>query len=98
MSITAPSEDRVVSRGRLVVTGLGNSFEASVVVQLKRGGHVFCTQPGLASGYQAGHLFPWRIVVDTRTLSPGRYTVLARSDDPSGRGRAETDTRSIRLK
>jgi hypothetical protein len=98
MSISTPSESRVVSRGRLVVTGLANSFEASVVVQLKRGGHVVRTQPGLASGYQAGHLFPWRIVVDTRTLTPGRYTVVARADDPSGRNRGESDTRTIELK
>jgi hypothetical protein len=98
MSITDPVDGRVVSRGRLVVTGVNNSFEATVVVQLKRGGHVYRTKPGMASGYQAEHLFPWRIVLDTSTLPPGRYTLLASNDDPSGRKRPETDTRSIELK
>jgi hypothetical protein len=97
MSITDPAEGQVLPRGRLVVTGVNNSFEATVVVQLKRAGQVYKTQPGIASGYLADRLFPWRMVVNTGKLPPGRYTVVASNDDPSGRNRAETDTRVIEL-
>jgi hypothetical protein len=97
MSITNPGEGQVLPRGRLVVTGVNNSFEATVVVQLKRGGHAYKTKPGIASGYLAERLFPWRVVVNTSKLSPGRYTLVASTDDPSGRNRQETDTRVIEL-
>lgn len=98
MSITDPAEGTVLNRGRLVVSGVNNSFEASVLVQLKRAGHVYRSKPGIASGYMAERLFPWRLVLDTRSLPPGRYTLTASNDDPSGRNRAETDTRSIELR
>jgi hypothetical protein len=98
MSITEPSEGAVLSRGRLVVTGVNNSFEATVVVRLKRGGHEYRTVPGIASGYMADHLFPWRVVLKINNLAPGRYTLVASNDDPSGQNRPETDTRTIVLK
>jgi hypothetical protein len=98
MSITDPAEGAVYTRGRLVVTGVNNSFEASVAVRLKRDGHVYLTKPGIASGYMAEHLFPWRMVLNTSGLPAGRYTLVASNDDPSGRNRAETDTRSIELR
>lgn len=97
MSITDPAEGGDVSRGRLVVTGVNNSYEATVVVQLKRAGHVYKTEPGIASGYMAERLFPWRVVLNTSSLAPGRYTLVASNDDPSGANRPEIDTRTIVL-
>jgi len=98
MNITDPAEGSVVHRGRLVVSGVNNSFEATVVVQLKRGSHVYRTKPGIAAGYMAPHLFPWRVALNTGNLPPGRYTLVASNDDPSGRNRAESDTRTIVLR
>ena len=98
MSITDPAEGQTVSRGRLVVTGVNNSFEATVVVRLRRAGHVYRTKPGVATGYMAEHLFPWRIVLNTGDLPPGRYTLVARNDDPSGQHLADFDTRTIFLR
>ena len=96
MSITVPAEGQVLPRGRLVVTGVNNSFEATVVVELKRAGRIYIDKPGMATGYMAEHLFPWRMVVKTSGLPPGRYTLVASNDDPSG-GTPETDTRVIEL-
>src|SRR5215212_6009540 len=96
MSITDPAEGQVLPRGRLVVTGVNNSFEATVVVELKRAGRIYIDKPGIATGYMAEHLFPWRMVVKTSGLPPGRYTLVASNDDPSG-GTPETDTRVIEL-
>jgi hypothetical protein len=97
MSISDPAEDSKVQRGRLVVTGVNNSFEANVVVRLERQGKVIRTKSGIAAGYQAPRLFPWRVVLDTAKLPPGRYTIVASNDDPSGRGQADRDTRTIEL-
>jgi hypothetical protein len=99
MSISNPNEGEQVS-GRLTVTGVNNSFEATVVVYLLRDGsdkHLLVT-PGMASGYQAGKLFPWTVPLNLSKVPPGQYTLVAANDDPSGQGHTETDTRTIVVK
>lgn len=99
MNITSPALDGLhIPRGRLVVTGLNNGYEATVVLQLKRGDRVVRTKPGMATGWTGDRLYPWRIVVDTSSLAPGRYTLVASNDDPSGRGNPDRDTRVVHLK
>lgn len=98
MSISDPAEGAHVERGRLVVTGANNSFEASVAVRLERGGKVYRTKAGIASGYMGQRLFPWRVVINTSALAPGTYTVVASNDDPAGTGHPEIDTRTITLR
>jgi hypothetical protein len=99
MSISNPNEGAKLS-GDITVTGVNNSFEASVVVYLLRDGsdkHLLVT-PGIATGYQADKLFPWTIPLNLSKVPPGRYTLVASNDDPSGQGLAETDTRTIIVK
>jgi hypothetical protein len=84
----------------LTVSGANNAFEASVVVYLLRDGsdkHLLVT-PTMATGYQADRLFPWTVRLDLSKVAPGQYTLVASSDDPSGQGHPETDTRTIIVK
>ncbi|HET7431415.1 MAG TPA: Gmad2 immunoglobulin-like domain-containing protein [Nocardioides sp.] len=99
MIITSPPLDALhIRRGRLTVTGLNNGFEATVVVQLKRGDHVYRTKSGMASGWTGDRLYPWRVALDTSRLQPGRYVLVASNDDPSGKGNPDHDTRVVFLK
>jgi hypothetical protein len=98
MSISDPTDGVHVKRGRLVVTGVNNGFEATVVVRVERAGKVYLTKAGTASGYQQPRLFPWRVVINTSKLPPGSYTIVASNDDPAGTGHPETDTRTIVLR
>ena len=104
MNLTSPSLDATVyRRGRLVVTGTSNSFEASVLVRLVRtgasGDTAVRTKPGLASGAgDADRLYPWKVTLNTSTLRPGNYLVVATADDPSGQGNPPTDTRLVTLR
>jgi hypothetical protein len=101
VNITAPDLDGArFHPGRLVVTGTNNGFEATVVLRLVRhtasADKTVLTEPGLASGTgDPDRLYPWRIVLDTSRLTPGRYTLVASNDDPSGLGNPATDTRVI---
>ncbi len=99
MNITEPTEAVPTNRGPLVVTGVNNGFEASVLVKLERGGKVYLQKAGLASGTGApDKLFPWKVVLNTSKLAPGQYTLIASNDDPSGQGHPSTDTRTVILK
>lgn len=99
MNITEPVDGLHVSRGPLTVTGVNNGYEGTVVVRLVHQGRTVRTKAGIASGWMdPNRLFPWRLDLDTSTLSPGRYTLVASNDDPSGQGLAARDTRTIYLK
>jgi hypothetical protein len=98
MSISAPAEGAHVARGRLVVTGVNNGFEATVDVRLLRHGVIRAQRSGTASGaYDPDRLFPWRVALDTSALSPGRYTLLAINGSGTG-GKVDHDTRTIFLR
>jgi hypothetical protein len=104
VNITAPDLDGArYRRGRIVVRGTNNSFEATIVVKLVRhsasGDTTVLTRPGLASGTgDPDRLYPWKVVLDTSKLTPGHYLMVAQNDDPSGRGNPPTDTRMIVVK
>ena len=98
VSLTDPAEGAVVpADGQLRVTGVANSFEANVVVRVQRyeGTEIVAQQPITAEGWQAEKLFPFAGTVDLSGVEPGRYLLMASTDDPSGRGRFHTDTRTI---
>jgi hypothetical protein len=99
MSISNPNEGAQLS-GKVTVSGVNNSFEATVVVYLLRDGsdkHLLVT-PGIATGWQADKLFPWTVHLDLSRVQPGEYTLVASNDDPSGQGHPEIDTRTIIVK
>jgi hypothetical protein len=104
VNITAPDPDGArYHRGRLVISGTNNGFEATVSVRLVRhdpsGDTTVLSRPGMASGTgDPDRLYPWKVVLDTSGLAPGRYLVVAQNDDPSGRGNPPTDTRIIVLR
>lgn len=97
MNISDPADGSVVSRGKLVVDGVNNSFEGNVVLRVERDGQVVRQKPGIG-GFGPGRLYPWRITLDTTNLPPGDYTLIASTDDPSGQGRSYTDSKVIHLK
>ncbi|HEY3530309.1 MAG TPA: Gmad2 immunoglobulin-like domain-containing protein [Nocardioides sp.] len=96
VNISDPNEGDAVS-GKLVVRGVNNAFEGTVVVYLERNGKKYLLQPTIG-GMGGNRLWPWTVTLDTSKVSPGSYTLVARNDDPSGRGRFETDTRVITVK
>jgi len=99
MNVTDPADGTHVDRGRLVVTGVNNGFEATVSIRLERHGTTYAEKAGIAAGaYDLDRLFPWRVTLNTSRLAPGRYLLVASNDDPTGRGRPDTDTRTVFLK
>jgi hypothetical protein len=97
MSISNPNEGAQVS-GMLTVTGVNNGFEATVNVYLERNGKRFLMTPTMASGAYEDKLFPWKATLDLSKVQPGEYTLVATNDDPTGRNRPSTDTRTIIVK
>jgi hypothetical protein len=97
VNISDPVDGAVVSRGKLVVNGVNNSFEGNVVLRVMQGQQVVRQKAGIG-GFGPDKLYPWRIPLDTTTLAPGDYTLVATTDDPSGQGRTYTDTKVIHLK
>jgi hypothetical protein len=83
VNITAPEEGATVRGDTLEISGVASSFEATVPVELRRGDAVVRTGFATAEGWQ-GRLYPWRTTLDVSGLPPGAYTVVARTDDPSG--------------
>jgi hypothetical protein len=98
VSITDPAEGAAVpADGQLQVSGVANSFEANVVVRVQRyeGTEIVAQQPITAEGWQAEKLFSFTGTLDLSGVEPGRYLLMASTDDPSGQGRFHTDTRTI---
>ena len=97
VNISDPAEGALVTRGPLVVDGVNNSFEGNVVVTLMQGQRVVRQRAGIG-GFGPNRLYPWRVSLDTTKLAQGDYTVVARTDDPSGQGQTYSDTKVIHLK
>ena len=48
-----------------------------------------------ATGYMAEKLFPFRGSIDVSSLDPGTYTFIVMTDDPSGAGNVDEDSRTV---
>lgn len=99
VSLTTPSEGQVVDNdGGLVVEGMANSFEGTVVIRLQRweGTAVVAQVPTIAGSGGTG-LFPFIERINVFDVPPGDYVVIAQTDDPSGAGMVDTDTRRITI-
>lgn len=99
VNLSRPAEGAVVTGPRLAVSGVANSFEATVVIRLQRyeGTAIVFQRPVMAQGWQGDRLYPFRTSIEVSKVSPGRYVLMAMTDDPSGRGRFFSDTKVIRI-
>lgn len=86
VNISTPSDGAAITGDKLEVTGVGNSFEANIVVKLQRfeGTHVVFQEPLTAEGWMGEKLFPFSGSFDISTVPAGRYILTAVTDDPSG--------------
>jgi hypothetical protein len=108
MNIATPPVDGMLDdAGRLVVTGTSNGPQGTVVIRLVRrtgtGEKTVLTRQTTASGTgDPERLYPWRIVLSTSSLTPGRYTIVASNVGASapgqGGGHVASDTRQITLR
>ena len=99
VSLSDPFEGQVVDNDEpFVVRGAANSFEGNVVTRIQRweGTEVVAEQPTIA-GWNEDKLFPFEVTFDLTDVPPGDYVVISRTDDPSGAGMFDTDTRRIRV-
>lgn len=85
VSITTPAEGGTVS-GTLEVSGAANSFEANVIIRLQRyeGTYIALQEPITADGWMGEKLFPFQGSFDISSVAPGKYILMAMTDDPSG--------------
>lgn len=98
VNITEPAEGSAVS-GTFTATGRASSFEATVPWVLENAaGKEVLRGFSNAEGW-VDKLYPWETSVDVSALKPGRYTFVARTDDPSnGEGGGPTeDTKRITI-
>lgn len=104
MNITRPSVDGRPSRhGRLVVAGTNNGPGGTVVLRLVRktasGDRTVLRRTTTARGSgDSDRLYPWRVTLDTSSLSHGTYTIVASNADPAGTGHVASDTRLVVLR
>jgi hypothetical protein len=82
VSISSLSEGETV-RDRFVVSGVANSFEATVPWEVRQGDRVVAKGFATADGWM-DKLYPWTTQLNVSRLSPGTYTFAAMTDDPSG--------------
>lgn len=100
MSIDEPAEGSTYASGEsFVVTGRGNSFEASGQCALETGdGTVVDAYLAQMDGWIEPRLYPWELEVDLSDVPPGTYTLRCITDDPTGgtEGRGtDSDTRTV---
>ena len=97
VSISNPSEGQQVDNDRpFTVKGVGSSFEGNIVTRIQRweGTYVVDQIPAIA-GTGEDRLFPFEVTFDLTDVPPGDYVVISQTDDPSGAGMFDTDTRRI---
>jgi hypothetical protein len=83
VSLTTPAEG-ASSDGTVSVEGVASSFEATVpFTVLDESGAEVLTDFATAEGW-VDRLYPFTAELDVSTLEPGTYTLVARTDDPSG--------------
>ncbi|WP_139978368.1 Gmad2 immunoglobulin-like domain-containing protein [Nocardioides litoris] len=83
VSLTTPTEGEQAS-GTLAVEGVASSFEATVpLAVLDEAGTEVLTDFTTAEAF-GDQLYPFATELDVSGLEPGTYTLVARTDDPSG--------------
>ncbi len=82
VSVSSLSEGETVD-DRFVVSGIANSFEATVPWEVRQGNQVVVQGFATADGWM-DKLYPWTTQVNVSKLAPGTYTFAAMTDDPSG--------------
>ena len=97
VNITEPEQGAEAS-GRLLVSGVADSFEATVPLEVRRGDAVVLQDFATAEGW-GGRLYPWTKTLDISALPPGDYTLAASTDDPSGGegGGPQVDTKEFTI-
>ncbi|GAA1478936.1 hypothetical protein GCM10009623_33820 [Nocardioides aestuarii] len=98
VSLTSPEEGASVDGGTLEVSGVGNSFEANLGWEVRRGDEVVLDGYATLEGWMEEKLFPFEASVDVSGLEPGDYTFWVTTDDPAGGTEgvgAMTDDRSF---
>ncbi|MFS3128862.1 Gmad2 immunoglobulin-like domain-containing protein [Nocardioides sp. Bht2] len=84
VNITRPESNQGFGN-TLQAQGVANSFEATVPWEiLDADGSVVDSGWAQAEGWASKMLYPWQTEIDLSALSPGEYTFVARTDDPSG--------------
>jgi hypothetical protein len=83
-NLTTPEQGQVVDDGTLEVSGVGNSFEATLGWEIREGGTVVDRGFLTMDGWMEPKLFPFETSVDVSGLEPGDYTFWVSTDDPSG--------------
>jgi hypothetical protein len=82
VSLTSPEQGSSVG-DTLRVTGVGNSFEATLGWEIRQGDRV--VDDGFATaGWRADRLHPFETSVDVSGLESGSYTLWVTTDDPTG--------------
>ena len=95
VNLTTPSEGEELS-GTLDVEGVANSYEANVTWSLEDQSQVPVDSGSFtATGYMAEKLFPFHGSIDVSSLDPGTYTLIVSTDDPSGAGNVDNDSRTV---
>jgi len=84
VNLTSPEQAAVVDGDTLSVTGVGNSFEASVGWEVRQGDHRVLDGYATMVGWMEPKLFPFEVDVDVSGLAPGDYTFWVTTDDPTG--------------
>jgi hypothetical protein len=82
VSVSSLSDGETVD-DRFVVSGIANSFEATVPWEVRQGSRVVARGFATAEGWM-DKLYPWTTQVNVSKLAPGTYTFAAMTDDPSG--------------
>ena len=94
VSLTTPTEGMLVDNDEpLVVEGVGNSFEGTIVTRVQRweGTSSWARSPRSPAG--ADKLFPFEVALDLTGVPPGDYVVISPDRRPIGRAAASTPTR-----
>lgn len=83
MNVTTPAQGATVTGDTLEAEGLGSSFEATVLWEIRQGDKVVLDGFTTGEGWM-DKLHPWSASIDISSLEPGDYTFAALTDDPSG--------------